>query len=65
MEKWRVIDNMHETILKENFETEQEAESYVEELIKGHRERKESYDYDVQKISTRMRYYEYMETIED
>lgn len=65
MEKWRVIDNMHETILKEDFETEQEAESYVEELIKGHRERKESYDYDVQKISTRMRYYEYMETIED
>ena len=65
MEKWRVIDNIHETILKEDFETEQEAESYVEELIKGHRERKESYDYDVQKISTRMRYYEYMETIED
>ena len=65
MEKWRVIDNMHETILKEDFETEQEAESYVEELIKGHRKRKESYDYDVQKISTRMRYYEYMETIED
>ena len=65
MEKWRVIDNMHEAILKEDFETEQEAESYVEELIKGHRERKESYDYDVQKISTRMRYYEYMETIED
>ena len=65
MEKWRVIDNMHETILKEDFETEQEAESYVEELIKGHRERKESYDYDVQKIRTRMRYYEYMETIED
>lgn len=65
MEKWRVIDNMHETILKEDFETEQEAENYVEELIKGHKERKESYDYDVQKISTRMRYYEYMETIED
>ena len=65
MEKWRVIDNMHETILKEGFETEQEAENYVEELIKGHRERKESYDYDVQKINTRMRYYEYMETIED
>ncbi len=65
MEKWRVIDNMHETILKEDFETEQEAENYVEELIKGHRERKESYDYDVQKISTRMRYYEYMEMIED
>ena len=54
-----------ETILKENFETEQEAEKFVEELIKGHRERKENYDYDVQKISTRMRYYEYMETIED
>lgn len=65
MEKWRVVDNRHETILKEDFETEQEAENYVEELIKGHRERKESYDYDVQKISTRMRYYEYMETIED
>ena len=65
MEKWRVIDNMHETILKEDFETEQKAEKFVEELIKGHRERKESYDYDVQKISTRMRYYEYMETIED
>ena len=65
MEKWRVIDNMHETILKEDFVTEQEAENYVEELIKGHRRRKESYDYDVQKISTRMRYYEYMETIED
>ena len=65
MEKWRVVDNRHETILKEDFETEQEAEKFVEELIKGHRERKESYDYDVQKISTRMRYYEYMETIED
>ncbi len=65
MEKWRIVDNMHETILKEDFETEQEAENYVEELIKGHKERKESYDYDVQKISTRMRYYEYMETIED
>ena len=65
MEKWRVVDNRHETILKKNFETEQEAEKFVEELIKGHRERKESYDYDVQKISTRMRYYEYMETIED
>ena len=65
MEKWRVIDNMHETILKEDFETEQKAEKFVEKLIKGHRERKESYDYDVQKISTRMRYYEYMETIED
>ena len=65
MEKWRVVDNRHETILKENFETEQEAEKFVEGLIKGHRERKENYDYDVQKISTRMRYYEYMETIED
>ena len=65
MEKWRVIDNMHETILKEDFETEQEAEKFVDKLIKGHRERKESYDYDVQKISTRMRYYEYMEIIED
>ena len=65
MEKWRVVDNRHETILKEDFETEQEAEKFVEELIKGHRERKESYDYDAQKISTRMRYYEYMETIED
>lgn len=65
MEKWRVVDNRHETILKENFETEQEAEKFVEELIKGHRERKESYDYDVQKISTRMRYYEDLESIED
>lgn len=65
MEKWRVVDNRHETILKENFDTEQEAEKFVEELIKGHRERKESYDYDVQKISTRMRYYEYLEDIED
>ena len=65
MEKWRVVDNRHETILKENFETEQEAEKFVEELIKKHRERKESYDYDVQKISTRIRYYEYMETVED
>ena len=65
MEKWRVIDNRHETILKEDFETEQEAEKFVDELIKGHRERKECYDYDVQKISTRMRYYEYMEIIED
>lgn len=65
MEKWRVVDNRHETILKENFETEQEAEKFVEELIKGHRERKESYDYDVQKISTRMRHYEYLESIED
>lgn len=65
MEKWRVVDNRHETILKEDFETEKEAEKFVEKLIKGHRERKESYDYDVQKISTRMRYYEYMETIED
>ena len=65
MEKWRVVDNRHETILKENFETEQEAEKFVEELIKGHRERKESYDYDVQKISTRMRHYEDLESIED
>ena len=65
MEKWRVVDNRHETILKENFETEQEAEKFVEELIKGHRERKESYDYDVQKISTRMRHYEDLENIED
>lgn len=65
MEKWRVVDNRHETILKENFETEQEAEKFVEELIKGHRKRKESYDYDVQKISTRMRHYEDLEDIED
>ena len=65
MEKWKVVDNRHETILKENFETEQEAEKFVEELIKGHRERKESYDYDVQKISTRMRHYEDLESIED
>ena len=65
MEKWRVVDNRHETILKENFETEKEAEDFVMELIKWHRERKESYDYDVQKISTRIRYYEYMETVED
>lgn len=64
MEKWRVVDNRHEIILKENFETEQEAEKFVEELIKGHRERKESYDYDVQKISTRMRHYEDLENIE-
>ena len=65
MEKWRVVDNRHETILKENFETEQEAEKFVDELIKWHRERKESYDYDVQKISTRMRHYEDLESIED
>ena len=65
MEKWRVIDNMHEIILKEDFVTEQEAEDFVMKLIKGHRERKENYDYDVQMISTRMRYYDYMETVED
>ena len=64
-EKWRVIDNYHEKILNDDFETEKEAEDFVMELIKEHRERKESYDYDVQKISTRMRYYEYMETVED
>ena len=65
MEKWRVVDNRHETILKENFKTEQEAEKFVEELIKWHRERKESYDYDVQKIGTCMRHYEDFESIKD
>ncbi len=65
MNKWRVVDNYHETILKEDFETEQEAEKFLEELMKEHKKRKESYDYDVQKISTRMRYYEYVEDTED
>ena len=64
-EKWRVVDNYHENILKDYFETEKEAEDFVMELIKGHKERKESYDYNVDRIVTRMRYYEYMESIED
>ena len=32
MEKWRVVDNRHETILKENFKTEQEAEKFLADL---------------------------------
>ena len=64
-EKWRVVDNYHEKILKDDFETEKEAEDFVMELIKGHKERKENYDYDVDRIVPRMRYYEYMESIED
>lgn len=64
-EKWRVVDNYHENILKDYFETEKEAEDFVMELIKGHKERKESYDYNIDRIVPCMRYYEYMESIED
>ena len=64
-EKWRVVDNYHEKILKDDFETEKEAEDFVMELIKGHKERKESYDYNVDNITLRMNYSEYMESIED
>ena len=64
-EKWRVVDNYHEKILKDDFETEKEAEDFVMELIKGHKERKESYDYNVDHIAPRMNYSEYMESIED
>lgn len=63
--KWRVVDNYHEKILKEDFLTEEEAENFVKELIKGHKERKESYDYNVDCITARMNYSEYMESIEN
>lgn len=63
--KWRVVDNYHERILKEDFLTEEEAENFVEELIKGHKERKESYDYNVDYITPRMNYSEYIESIEE
>ena len=36
-EKWRVVDNYHEKILKDDFETEKEAEDFVMELIKEHK----------------------------
>lgn len=63
--KWRVVDNYHEKILKEDFLTEEEAENFVKELIKRHKERKESYDYNVECITPRMNYYEYIESIEE
>lgn len=63
--KWRVVDNYHEKILKEDFLTEQEAENFVAELIKEHKERKESYDYNVDCITPRMNYSEYVESIEE
>ena len=58
MEKWKIVDNYHEIILENEFETESEAENFVKKLIAAHKERKESYDYDVVKISSRMRYYD-------
>ena len=64
-EKWRVVDNYHEKILKDDFETEKEAEDFVMELIKRHKERKENYDYNVDRITPRMNYSEYTESIED
>lgn len=64
-EKWKVVDNYHDKILKDDFETEKEAEDFVMELIKGHKERKESYDYNVDRIVPRMNYSEYIESIED
>lgn len=63
--KWRVVDNYHEKILKEDFLTEEEAETFVKELIKGHKERKENYDYNVDCITPRMNYSEYVESIEE
>ena len=65
MEKWRVIDNMHEKILNDDFETEKEAEDFVIELIKGHRERKENYDYDVALLEDGTTYEQYIASIED
>ena len=64
-EKWRVIDNYHEKILNEDFETEKEAEDFVMALIKRHKERKENDDYNVDRITPRMNYSEYTESIED
>ena len=64
-EKWRVVDNYHEKILKDDFETEKEAEDFVMELIKRHKVRKENYDYNVDRITPRMNYSEYTESIED
>lgn len=63
--KWRVVDNYHEKILKEDFLTEEEAENFVKELIKGHKEQKENYDYSVDYIIPRMNYFEYIESIEE
>lgn len=63
-EKWRIVDNLHEKILKEDFETEKEANDFVTELIKEHNKRKESYDYNVDHIVPRMHYFEYIESIE-
>ena len=56
-EKWRIVDNLHEKILKEDFETEKEANDFVTELIKEHNKRKESYDYNVDIITPRLRMY--------
>lgn len=63
--KWRVVDNYHEKILREDFLTEEEAENFVKKLMESHRERKESYDYNVDCITPRMNYSEYMENIEN
>lgn len=63
--KWRVVDNYHEKILKEDFLTEEEAENFVEELIKVHKKRNESYDYNVDCITPRMNYSEYIENIKE
>lgn len=59
-DKWRIVDNYHEKIFPTEYNTEKEAELVVADLIKGHKIKGESYDYNVDKISPRMRYHEYV-----
>ena len=48
---YKIIDNYHEIILQEDYRTEQEADQAIKELIKGHKQNGQNYDYDVTDIN--------------
>lgn len=44
---YKIIDNYHETIRPEEYETEQQADQVTSELIKHHKQNGQNYDYDI------------------
>lgn len=63
--RWRVIDNYHETILPEQFDTEVLATAFMNEKIASNKALNESYDYDVALLSATVSYKEYTEGLEN
>lgn len=62
--EYKIVDNYHEKILPESYESEQAADQAIKDFISGHNERNENFDYNIIEAEQATSYKELIEQAE-